>query len=43
MFSGKDDGEDFQNGFADVCDTRYAETIEACRRIGYDLYAVRAR
>ncbi len=40
--TGRDDGENFQNGFTDVCDTPYAETIEACRRIGYQLYDVRA-
>lgn len=40
--TGRDDGENFQNGFVDVCDTPYTETIDACRRIGYDLYDVRA-
>jgi len=40
--TGRDDGENFQNGFVDVCDTPYVETIEACRRIGYRLYEVRA-
>ena len=40
--TGRDDGENFQNGFVDVCDTPYAETIAACRRIGYQLYDVRA-
>ena len=40
--TGRDDGENFQNGFVDVCDTPYAETIEACRRIGSHLYEVRA-
>ena len=40
--TGRDDGENFQNGFVDVCDTPYAETIDACRRIGYRLYEVRA-
>lgn len=40
--TGRDDGENFQNGFIDVCDTPYAETIAACRRIGYSLYPVRA-
>ena len=39
--TGRDDGENFQNGFVDVCDTPYAETIAACRRIGYPLYEVR--
>jgi hypothetical protein len=40
--TGRDDGENFQNGFVDVCDTPYVETIDACRRIGYELYKVRA-
>ena len=40
--TGRDDGENFQNGFIDVCDTPYTETIEACRRIGNRLYEVRA-
>jgi len=40
--TGRDDGENFQNGFVDVCDTPYVETVEACRRIGYRLYEVRA-
>ena len=40
--TGRDDGENFQNGFVDVCDTPYAETIAACRQVGYSLYAIRA-
>jgi hypothetical protein len=40
--TGRDDGENFQNGFVDVCDTPYVETIEACRRIGHPIYAIRA-
>jgi hypothetical protein len=40
--TGRDDGENFQNGFVDVCDTPYTETIDACRRVGYELYRVRA-
>ncbi len=40
--TGRDDGENFQNGFVDVCDTPYVETVEACRRIGYRLYELRA-
>lgn len=40
--TGRDDGENFQNGFIDVCDTPYVETIDACRRIGYQMYDVRA-
>ena len=41
--SGRDDGENFQNGFVDVCDTPYWETIEAARRVGYQLYEIRSR
>jgi len=40
--TGRDDGENFQNGFIDVCDTPYPETIEACRRVGYPMYEIRA-
>ncbi len=40
--TGRDDGENFQNGFVDVCDTPYSETVEACRRIGYRMYELRA-
>ena len=40
--TGRDDGENFQNGFVDVCDTPYTEAIAACRRIGYQLYKMRA-
>jgi hypothetical protein len=40
--TGRDDGENFQNGFIDVCDTPYSETIAACRLIGHRLYEVRA-
>ena len=40
--SGRFDGENMQVGWTDVCDTPYWETIEGIRRIGYDLYGVRA-
>jgi len=40
--TGRDDGENFQNGFVDVCDTPYPETVAACRRIGCSLYEIRA-
>lgn len=40
--TGRDDGENYQNGFIDVCDTPYVETIEGCRRVGYRLYEIRA-
>jgi len=40
--TGRDDGENFQNGFVDVCDMPYVETIAASRRIGYRMYDLRA-
>jgi len=36
------DGENYQIGFLDGCDTPYPETIAACRAVGYELYAIRA-
>jgi len=32
------DGENYQIGFVDTCDTPYPETIEACREVGYGVY-----
>ncbi|MDD3586887.1 MAG: hypothetical protein PHQ75_06855 [Thermoguttaceae bacterium] len=40
--TGRFDGEDFQNGLVDVCDTPYQETINGIREIGYKMYEVRA-
>lgn len=40
--TGRFDGEDFQVGFTDVCDTPYYETIEGIRRIGYNMYKIRS-
>ncbi len=37
------DGENYQIGFLDVCDTPYPETIAACREVGYDLYPSKDR
>ena len=39
--TGRFDGENFQNGFVDVCDTPYWETIEKIREIGYKMYELR--
>jgi hypothetical protein len=36
------DGENYQNGFVDVADTPYTETIQAAREIGYHLYEIRS-
>lgn len=39
---GRWDGENYQIGFVDICDTPYAETIAAARRIGAQLYSLRS-
>lgn len=39
--TGRFDGEDFQVGLTDCCDTPYPETIEAVREIGYNMYETR--
>lgn len=36
------DGENYQNGFVDVADTPYTETIQAAREISYHLYEIRS-
>ena len=41
--TGRFDGENFQNGFVDVCDTPYPETIAGIREVGYKLYEIRSR
>jgi hypothetical protein len=35
--TGRGDGENYQIGFIDVCDTPYPEIVRACRRVGYSL------
>ena len=40
--AGRFDGENMQVGWTDVCDTPYWETVSGIRKIGYDLYNVRA-
>ena len=40
--AGRWDGENCQIGFVDVCDTPYAETIAASRRMGAELYTIRS-
>ena len=40
--TGRGDGENYQIGFVDICDTPYAETIQACRAVSYALYPYRA-
>jgi hypothetical protein len=39
--TGRGDGENYQIGFVDICDTPYAETIQASREIGQTMYRVR--
>ena len=35
------DGENYQIGFVDIVGTPYPETIEAVRKVGYDMYSYR--
>lgn len=37
------DGENYQIGFVDGCDTPYRETIDACRDVGYTMYRLRTK
>jgi len=39
--TGRGDGENYQIGFVDICDTPYQETIQAARQVGYQLYRER--
>jgi hypothetical protein len=39
--TGRGDGENYQIGFVDVCDTPYGETIQASRAIGAIMYRER--
>jgi len=41
--AGRFDGENYQIGFVDTCDTPYAETLAAARQVGARLYAERLR
>ena len=41
--TGRFDGENYQIGFLDICDTPYPETIAGARSAGYDLYRYRLR
>jgi hypothetical protein len=40
--TGRFDGEDYQIGFLDVCDTPYVETVAAARDVGYRMYLIRS-
>ena len=39
--TGRGDGENYQIGFVDLCDTPYVETIEVAREIGHTMYTLR--
>ncbi len=39
--TGRFDGENFQVGFTDVCDTPYPETVAGIRKVGYRMYEIR--
>lgn len=41
--TGRFDGENFNVGFTDICDRPYYETINAIRRVGYDMYNIRSK
>ena len=41
--TGRGDGENYQIGLLNIVDTPYAETIEAVRRVGYQLYEIRLK
>jgi hypothetical protein len=40
--TGRFDGENFQVGFVDCCNTPYPETIAGLREVGYKLYEIRS-
>ncbi|MFC1525209.1 beta-galactosidase [Candidatus Latescibacterota bacterium] len=39
--TGRGDGENYQIGFVDICDTPYPEIVSASREVGYGLYDYR--
>ncbi len=41
--TGRGDGENYQIGFVDICDTPYPEIVRASREVGYDLYEYRLK
>ncbi len=40
--TGRADGENYQIGFVDICDTPYQEIIDAARRVGATMYQRRS-
>ncbi len=41
--TGRGDGENYQIGLLDICDTPYTETIQAVREVGYGMYRFRSK
>jgi len=41
--TGRGDGENYQIGFIDICDTPYPEIVHACREVGYGMYEYRLK
>ena len=41
IYTGRFDGENYNDGFLDVCDRPYPEMVAAAREVGYRLYATR--
>jgi len=41
--TGRFDGENYQTGLLDICDTPYSETVAACRQMGNRLYQIRSQ
>jgi hypothetical protein len=41
IYTGRFDGENYNDGFLDVCDRPYPEMVAAARAVGYRLYATR--
>ena len=39
---GRSDGENYQIGLVDICDSPYPETIAACRAVGAEMYQLRS-
>ncbi len=39
--TGRGDGENYQIGFIDICDTPYPEIVRAAREVGYAMYGGR--
>ena len=40
--SGRFDGENYQIGLTDICDTPYPEMVRAARLVGRELYRIRS-